>query len=274
MEFIRNEGFHLEYLILIWRKAIPPENRIEGLDILLEYRDTPALLRAFQRSFGNIIAILDLLDRSPADRRDLPCGSRICRLPNGELPVFSWNSTARLEAIQHLIRNQSANVVVLSADLENPVLFHDAAAIRSMKAFTGVQWDKPFIEMLGGQLAKTLTALRICRFADAVIVPDDSLAWFQRLGFRTIRLSDEKTIDEIIPEPETVRSAESFRKLFAVLDPAVRVSSQFVIEPSADGETFVPFFRKLNKLFLALPAPFRKKCFSFLGRTYNRLRGY
>ena len=260
-EFIRNEGEHLEYLILLWRKAIPPETRAEGLEILFHYRDSAAMLRAFQRSFGSIGKILELLDESPVVRREKETG--ICIEPNpDELPPFSWKNTARWDALLQQIRVKSAGTVILSAKTDNDALFQDVIAAGSAGCRITVCWQENFIDAIRENLPLALKKNRICEFADRVIVPPGSQQWFS------------VPAAEAISGAEAVRDSVSIRQpLLAALRLAVRKEQQYVIEPSADGETFVPFFRKLNRLFLALPPGFRKPVFGFLGRLYNRLRG-
>ena len=265
-EFVRNEGEHLEYLILLWRKAIPPETRAEGLDILFHYRDSTAMLRAFQRSFGSIGKVLELLDESPVIQQEKTTGICIEPVPD-KLPPFSWKNTARWEALLQQIRAESAAAVILSAETDNESLFQDVIAAKSAGCRTTVRWQKNFLDAARENLSRTLEKKRICEFADEVIVPPESQQWFPEPE-NTARPSDE-SISGTGETNETV----AIRQFLTALRHAVRKEQQYVIEPSADGETFVPFFRKLNRLFLALPAGFRKPVFGFLGRLYNRLRG-
>ena len=47
-----------------------------------------------------------------------------------------------------------------------------------------------------------------------------------------------------------------------------KMTGYYRIDPPEDGETFVPFFRKLDHLFRKIPDPFRKRLFGFLARSY------
>ena len=104
------------------------------------------------------------------------------------------------------------------------------------------------------------------RQASAVLAPDEgSAAWYRK---RNCHAGIE--MDNILP-PQRCPETSAF---MLALEKSELHDACCRIDPSADGETFVPFFRKLDRLFRKLPDRFRKRFFGFLGRTYNRIRGF
>ena len=107
---------------------------------------------------------------------------------------------------------------------------------------------------------------RVLRQAAAVLVPDaDSVEWYRKRNCHA-----GISLDHIRPPQRCPQT--SVRML--ALEKSELKSAYYRIDPSADGETFVPFFRKLDHLFRKLPAGFRKRFFGFLGKTYNRIFGF
>ena len=106
---------------------------------------------------------------------------------------------------------------------------------------------------------------RALRQASLILASDeDSAQWFcQRNCFAGTSL------ENISPPQYSVQISAAI----SALGNSERKTAYYRIDPSDDGETFVPFFRKLDHLFRKLPVGFRKQFFSRLAGIYNRFTG-
>ena len=104
------------------------------------------------------------------------------------------------------------------------------------------------------------------RHASIILTPDEvSAEWYRKRN-----CSAGISLDKIQPPQHCPLTSA----LMLALEKSELESAPYRIDPSDDGETFVPFFRKLDRLFRKLPAGFRKRFFGFLGKTYNRIFGF
>ena len=99
-----------------------------------------------------------------------------------------------------------------------------------------------------------------------VLVPDEeSAVWYRKRNCHAGISLDHILSPQICPKTSAFMLA---------LEKSEKLDEYYRIDPPDDGETFVPFFRKLDHLFRKLPDDFRKKFFRFLGKTYNKICGY
>ena len=98
-----------------------------------------------------------------------------------------------------------------------------------------------------------------------ILAPDEESAQWYRKRNCFAGISPEK----IKPPQYCMQTAAAV----LALEKSERKTAYYRIDPSDDGETFVPFFRKLDHLFRKLPAGFRKKIFNMLTGIYNRVTG-
>lgn len=285
----------VEYLALLWKRALPDEDRREAFDFLFEYPDSSAIFRAFRTVFsGQKLTVPDLLDRTSTTRkcRRKGPGKTVCFasaragdapvIAPDSLPPFQGADTKRWEAWLSRIRENSYDAVIFSAEDLNADSFWDFKAVQTADALAVLELTQNHADALTQDLFGTLAREQLCRFADALILPDEiSYAYFRALGFRAVKKADglqalEKTLaEETSPlTAEELALAPAAKEWTAAIRAAAEKLRINYIKPGPDGESFVPFFRKLDTLFRKLPAGFRKRFFGFLGRAYNRLRGY
>ena len=143
----------------------------------------------------------------------------------------------------------------------------DIRAIRDAGAAAVCRREKPYLDTLEQQdLKHWLIEDRVLRHASIILTPDEvSAKWYRKRN-----CSAGISLDKVQPPRRCLQT--SARML--ALEKSELHSAYYRIDPSADGETFVPFFRKLDHLFRKLPAGFRIPFFGFLSKTYNRLCGY
>ena len=106
---------------------------------------------------------------------------------------------------------------------------------------------------------------RVLRQSSFILAPDEESAqWYRKRNcYAGISL------DQVLPPHCCLNTAA----IMGALEKSEKRDAYFRIDASDDGETFVPFFRKLDHLFRKLPSGFRKKFFAFLSAIYNRIRG-
>ena len=168
---------------------------------------------------------------------------------------------------KQLIGTNRYDAVILPPDDDPDRLFWDIRAVRDAGAAAVCRREKSYSDTLDSQgVREWLTEDRILRHASAVLTPDeDSAVWYRKRNCHA-----GTSLEQILP-PQRDDETSAF---MLALEKSELDSAYYRIEPAPDGETFVPFFRKLDHLFRKLPSGFRTKLFGFLGRTYNRICGY
>ncbi|MCI6287853.1 MAG: hypothetical protein MR727_03840, partial [Lentisphaeria bacterium] len=151
--------------------------------------------------------------------------------------------------------------VILCADDCNPEkLVWDILAIRDAGAEAWLlRTAPPHAELESGSLQNWLILDHVLQLADAVLTLNEAaFRWYRARGFRTVQIIDGKADLNQLQNPA---GSEELRSLTAALERYETLSASCRIEPLPDGESLVPFFRKLNALFRRLPAGFRRKLF-------------
>ncbi|MBR4664539.1 MAG: hypothetical protein IKO93_11765, partial [Lentisphaeria bacterium] len=175
-------------------------------------------------------------------------------------------STERWNEWQDLIRENRYDGVVLDPDDDPERLFWDIRAVRAAGAYAVCRRTQNYLETLNQKgLNAWLMEDRTLRQASLILASDeDSARWYRKRNcFAGISL------EKMEPPQYCLQTAATM----AALEKSERKAAYYRIDPSEDGETFVPFFRKLDHLFRKLPSGFRKKIFSRLAGIYNRLTG-
>ena len=147
------------------------------------------------------------------------------------------------------------------------LIIWDIRAVRDAGAAAVCRREKSYLETLNAHGIKYwLIEDRVLRQASLILTPDEeSVQWYRKRNCHAgISLNDR------LP-PRKCPETSAF---MLALEKSELTSAYYRIDPAADGETFVPFFRKLDHLFRKLPTRFRKSFFGFLGRTYNELLGF
>ena len=157
--------------------------------------------------------------------------------------------------------------MILGPDEDPERLFWDILAIRDAGADAVCRRTQSYLDTLNRKwLNAWLMEDRALRQASLILAPDeDSVQWF-----RSRNCFAGTSPDKILPPQFSVQTSA----VMAALGNSEKKTAYYRIDPSGDGETFVPFFRKLDHLFRKLPSGFRKKLFAFLAKTYNRIFGY
>jgi hypothetical protein len=185
-----------------------------------------------------------------------------------ETPVLQVKNTssARWHEWEKLIRENHYGAVILDPDDDLERLFWDIQAIRSTGTAAICRRKKPYLDTLDSQGVRSwLMEDRVLRQASAVIAPDeDSAQWYRKRNCHA-----GLSLETILPPERCPQTAARM----SALEKSEQRDAYYRIDPSADGETFVPFFRKLDHLFRKLPVGFRRKLFGALGRFYNCIRG-
>lgn len=233
--FRKHEYLMLENLIHHWRCNISPEDRQAAFDLLFQSYDLLALYRIFSDIFiqnnmdlsefitgprtvvsaSKEISRIGLFSRNPDDRTGLfPHDLFLTEteLPGSvRLPRFKGNSTERLEAWRKIIAQEKLDAVVFCGDADTAFLWDTLAVQMSGAAFVSFRKDAFESEIRSWGLRHWLTAVRLLRRTDAVIVPDtDSATWFRSWGCRAILYTEslntlKKALAEPAPEPIFLR---------------------------------------------------------------------
>ncbi len=295
--FRKQESLMLSDLVHRWRRNLLPEDRQAAFDLLFQSYDAAPLFHAFTDFFVRSdtelaelmtgprtlesapkkVSRIGLFSRDPDDRSGLfPHDVFLTEtdLPGAErLPRFNGNSTDRWDAWRKLIEKEHLDAVVFCGETDTGFLWDALAVNLSGAAFISFRKDAFESELRSRGLRRWLTADRLLRRTDAVIVPDaDSAVWFHSRGCRAILCAEgPDALKKCLAEPASSPVSLPERLLSALSD-FESESRKYTIPPSPDGETFVPFFRKLDKLFrMAVPEKPRKKIAKWLAKCYNKL---
>ena len=251
--------------VLRWMRHLPDEDRTKAFNGMFREYDTFPLFRAFRTFFSDKDELfLEMLTGD--DPEPVSCPGKIERIAENLSMQNTSISNARWNEWQTLIRENRYDAVILEPDDDLERLFWDIQAIRSAGAAAVCKRKKPYLDTLNcNGLNVWLMEDRTLRQASAVLVPDDvSAEWYrQRNCYAGISLA------KILPP----QRCEQISAQMLALEKSEKKDSYYRIDPSDDGETFVPFFRKLDHLFRKLPSGFRKKTFSRLAEVYNCITG-
>jgi len=258
----QERGILSEY-IHRWMRHLPDADRTRAFNSLFRNYDPEALFLAFRSYFSDKIeTVPEML--SGEDPRPVPCPEKL------EPPVLQAGphekriSRERWKEWHELIRENHAGTVILEPDEDPERLLWDILAVRSAGAAAVCRRTggyRAWLEQHG--LKDWLLEDRVLRQASAILVPDEvSAEWYRRRN-----CAAGISLEKVLP-PQRCGQTSAW---MLALEKSERKTSYFRIDPSDDGETFVPFFRKLDHLFRKLPDSFRKRFFGFLARSYKRI---
>ncbi len=279
-DFLRGQGVFDEYVsafhhqeprvfeehCMRWMRYLPDEDRTQAFNAFMKQYDQDAIFFSMRKFFhGRDEKFLDLM--TGEDSAPVPGPGKISRpcldpvLRNSEISLARWQEW------RQLVENNQYDSVILSSDHDPERLFWDILAVRDAGACAVFRKEKPYLDTLEQQgLRAWLIEDRIIRQASLVIVPDEiSADWYRKRNCHA-----GISLDQILPPQRCPQTSA----LMLALEKSELKSAYYRIDPSADGETFVPFFRKLDQLFRKLPSGFRKKLFAFMGKAYNKIFGY
>ncbi|MBO4646562.1 MAG: glycosyltransferase family 2 protein [Lentisphaeria bacterium] len=256
----------LEEYALRWMRLLPDEARARAFNTIFREYDPLPLFLAFRSFFSDKDErFLEMLTGEDPDPVVFPGSFE--RIAHQPAIAEKRISAARWREWKKFIENGHYDAVVLEPDEDLDRLFWDLRAIRDAGAAPLCSRTGTYLDTLKRNgLNAWLMEDRVLRQAAAVLVPDaDSVEWYRKRNCRA------GTSLENLQPPDC--SGQTSAEMLA-LEHSERTSAYYRIDPSPDGETFVPFFRKLDHLFRKLPNGFRKKTFGLLARLYNRIRGY
>lgn len=262
--FERQEQKLLYEYVLRWMRHLADEDRTKAFDAMFREYDAFPLFRAFRDFFSDKDELLlEMLTGSDPEPVSGPV--RTERIDDAPVLQEKRISPARWQEWVRRIGEKHCSAVILDPDDDPERLFWDILAVRSAGAAAVCRRPGTGFDTLAGRgLARWLMEDRVLRQASAVLTPDEESAeWFRRRNCPAGTAPDKIRPAQRCPQTDA---------LMLALEKSERQSARYRIEPSEDGETFVPFFRKLDKLFRKLPDGFRRKLFGALGRLYGRFR--
>ena len=264
--FAKQEQVLLGEYVLRWMRHLPDEDRTKAFNDMFRKYDAFPLFQAFRTFFSDKDELfLEMLSGDDPDPV-LPPEKTERTAENLSLRNTRISNDRWLEW-QTLIRENHYDAVILSPDDDLERLFWDIQAIRSAGAAAVCRREKPYLDTLDRNgLNVWLMEDRTLRQASVVLVPDEASAEWYRSRNCAAGISLEKVLPPQRSEQTSVR--------MLALEKSEKRSAYYRIDPSDDGETFVPFFRKLDHLFRKLPGGFRKKLFRGLAGIYNRICGH
>ena len=261
--FEKHEQEILTEYVHRWMRLLQENGRLPAFNFMFRDYDNAALFRAFRSYFDEKNeTVPEML--TGEDPRTVPCPEKLDR-PAERIELQEKQvSLERWREWETLIRQNGWDAVILDPDADPERLLWDILAIRSAGAAAICRRREGYLSKLEHCGVKAwLLEDRVLRQASAVLASDDvSVEWYRRRGCRS------GTSLENLLSPQ--RSPETSAFMTALAD-SEKKTGYYRIDPSEDGETFVPFFRKLDHLFRKLPNSFRKCLFGFLGRSYNRI---
>ena len=266
MAFARQESRVLSEQFMRWMRYLPDAGRTVAFNAFFRQYDPGVLFSALRQFFtGRDEIFLELL--TGEDPESVSCPVQFNHIAENPVLDHSGISIERWRDWRKLIRDNHYDGVILTPDSDMDRLFWDIRAVRDAGAAAVCRREKSYLDTLEQQdLKHWLIEDRVLRHASAVLTPDEvSAEWYRKRNCHA-----GISLDHILPPQRCSRT--SARML--ALEKSELEAAYYRIDPSDDGETFVPFFRKLDHLFRKLPTRFRKRFFEFLARTYNRIFGF
>ena len=249
-----------------WMRYLPDEDRTVAFNTFFRQYDQDVLFSSLRRFFhGRDEHFLELL--TGEDPEPVPCPERLLRPCRNPVLHHQDISLDRWHEWKEVIDAGGYDAVILPPDDNADRLFWDIRAVRDAGAAAVCQREKSCLDTLNSHGVKNwLMEDRILRQASAVLTPDENSAvWYRKRNCHA-----GIALEQILPPQKDIGTSA----FMLSLEKSELDSAYYRIAPSADGETFVPFFRKLDRLFRKLPQKFRKSFFAFLAKTYNRICGY
>ena len=263
--FEHQEQKLLSEYVLRWLRNLHDEDRMKAFNTMFRNYDAFPLFQAFRTFFSDRDErFLEMLSGEDPDSVG-PLGktermAENLSLQNTRISRARWNEW------QSLIREKHYDAVILDPDDDPERLFWDILAIRDAGAAAVCRRTQTYLDTLNRQgLNAWLMEDRALRQASLILASDeDSAAWFcKRNCYAGISL------ENICPPQCSAQTSAAM----SALGNSERKTAYYRIDPAEDGETFIPFFRKLDHLFRKLPTGFRKQVFSRLAGIYNRFTG-
>ena len=261
--FAGKEQIILADYVFRWMRHLSDSDRAKAFSIMFRRYDAYPLFLAFKQFFSDKDeSILEMLTGENTAPAGLPAIGKVGEhLSLREQQI----SAARWQELVSLIRTNRFDTVILEPDDDAERLLWDISAVRSVGASAVCRLSGHcFHTLVHKGLKQWLEEDRILHQASAVLVSDErSIAWFQSRNCYAGMSPDNLQP----PKPDAAASA-----MMLALEKSEKLDEYYRIDPPDDGETFVPFFRKLDHLFRKIPDRFRKSIFGFLSAGYNHIR--
>ena len=264
--FSRQEPRVLAEQFMRWMRYLPDADRTIAFNAFSRQYDPICLFAALREFFtGRDEHFLELL--TGEDPEPVTCPPKLDHPAENPVLNHTGVSIARWQEWKQLIRENHYDGVILAPDSDMNRLFWDIRAIRDAGAAAVCRREKPYLDTLEQQdLKHWLIEDRVLRHASSILTPDKvSAEWYRKRN-----CSAGISLDKVQPQQHCPQTSA----LMLALEKSELRSAYYRIDPSDEGETFVPFFRKLDHLFQKIPPGFRKRFFGFLGKTYNRIFGF
>lgn len=251
--------------VLRWMRHLPDGDRTKAFNGMLRKYDAFPLFQAFRTFFSDKDELfLEML--SGDDPEPVSCPEAFSRIARN-VPIQEQRiSSARWKEWEKTIRENHYDAVLLEPDEDLERLFWDIQAIRSSGAAAVCQRRENYLntqEKSG--LNVWLMEDRVMRQASLILVPDeDSVQWYRKRNCHA-----GISLQNFLPP----QKSDQISAFMLALEKSEQKDARYRLDPGPDGETFVPFFRKLDRLFRKLPDGFRKKTFGALAGIYNRMTG-
>ncbi|MBO4630407.1 MAG: hypothetical protein J5858_00650, partial [Lentisphaeria bacterium] len=263
--FAKQEQKPLGEYVLRWMRHLPDEDRTRAFNGMFREYDAFPLFQAFRTFFSDKDELfLEMLTGN--DPEPVPQPGKMERIAENPALHNTLISPARWNEWQSLIRENRYDAVILEPDDNLERLFWDIHAIRAAGANAVCRRTQNYLETLNRHgLNDWLMEDRTLRQATMILASDeDSVQWYRKRNcFAGISL------EKMEPPQYCSQTAATM----TALEKSEKKAAYYRIDPAPDGETFVPFFRKLDHLFRKLPSRLRKKIFSRLAGFYNRITG-
>ena len=263
--FERQEQKLLYEYVLRWMRHLVPEDRFSAFNAMFREYDAFPLFRAFRSFFCDkderLLEMLTGEDSWPVSR-----SGKTEHPANAPALTEKRISTARWQEWEKLIREHHYDSVILDPDPDPERLLWDVLAIRTAGADAVCRrTESCFASLKKRGLNHWLMEDRALRQASLILASDEgSVQWHRkRNSYAGI------APDRILPPQYCPNTAAGM----LALETSERQDAFYRIDPPEDGETFVLFFRKLDRFFRKIPDNFRKRMFGFLSAAYKRMRG-
>jgi len=261
---VQEQKLLFEY-VLRWMRFLRAEDRTAAFNFMFrEYDDLP-LFQAFRAFFSDKDErLLEMLTGD--DPVPVPPPEKNAVIARDVSVRETRISPARWLEWNALIRENHYDAVILNPDDDLERLFWDILAVRSAGAAAICLRRNDHLETLRRKgMNEWLMEDRVLRQASLILTPDeDSAVWYRQRN-----CAAGVSPEDFLPPQRCEQTAA----LMLLLEQSEARTAPFRIDPAPDGESFIPFFRKLDHLFRKIPSGFRKKTFGLLAGLYNRVRG-